>query len=151
MQVTLEELTIDNWEACTNLSLVDDQKDNLPANIYSIAELQFYPQSHGVAIVADDSVIGFATYGIPVGERVGKIFRLMIDEKYQKKGYGTQALKKMIELLFENKNINEIQVCYNPTKPEIKKFYASVGFVEDKILPSKRRAEGRMQAILKRN
>lgn len=148
----MEPLNETNWEECIKLELKDSQKDALPGNVYSIAQLNFFPQTKGVAILdKDGKIVGFTTYGIPKGESVSKIFRLMIDKSYQSKGYGKAALIAIIKELFRINKSDEIQVCYDPTSKELKRFYASVGFKEQKILPDKKRKEGKMLATLQRN
>ena len=150
VQVKLKPLNKNNWEACANLKVSDEQRDSLPDNMYSIAELNFYPQSRAVAITNnEEQIIGFATFGIPDGENVSKIFRLMIDESQQGKGYGKAALIQIVKRLLKENNDCEIQVCYNPEKPDLKKFYSSVGFKEQGVIPSKRSEKGKMLATLK--
>lgn len=75
----------------------------------------------------------------------------MIDGKYQGKGYGKAALIEIIKEIFANYRLNEIQVCYHPESKELRKFYMSIGFKQEKILPCKYRKEGKMLAILNRN
>jgi len=149
-EILLQPLNADNWEACTNLKLLDSQQDALPSNMYSIAELQFYPQTKAYAITYGDGIVGFTTCGIPADGGSPKIFRLMIGKDFQGRGYGKSALRKVITLLFDKSESNEIQVCYHPNMKELKKFYSSVGFKEKEILLSSRRAEGKMLATLQR-
>jgi len=148
--ITLEKLNKSNWEACSKLELAEEQKGNLPSNIVSIAELNFFPNTTAVAIKNDDEIVGFGTFGIPEGEKVGKIFRLMIDKRHQKKGFGKMALIEMIKTLFDEHKLDTVEVCYHPKSEILKRFYASVGFEEKEILPAKMRPEGKMLAILKK-
>jgi diamine N-acetyltransferase len=150
--VKLKPIDQSNWEECANLKVNEDQKDALPSNLFSIAELNFYPQTKAVAILNEnDAIIGFATFGIPQGESVSKIFRLMIGEKHQGKGYGRAALIEISRELFAANNSEEIQVCYHPHKKSLKEFYGSIGFKEKELLPCKRREEGKMLAVLSRD
>lgn len=150
--VTLRPLDVSNWEHCANLQVAPDQSDSLPNNLFSIAELQFYPETRAVAILNDeDTIVGFATYGISIGENVPKLFRFMIDQRYQNKGYGKAALIEILKELFEKTESNEIQVCYHPNRNMLKHFYGSVGFKEKELLPCKRRKEGKMLAVLQRS
>lgn len=145
--ITLKPLDKTNWQKVANLQLTEEQKDNLPNNLHSIAELQFYPQTKAVVIYNnDDTAVGFATFGMPVEEKAPKIFRLMIDKDYQGKGYGKQAARVIIKDLLIN--ADEVQVCYNPNSDFLKRFYSSLGFKEKGILPAERRASGKMLAVL---
>lgn len=151
--VTIKLKPIDktNWEECANLRVAADQADALPSNLYSIAELNFYPQTKAVGILGENGIIvGFATFGIPENNGALKIFRLMIDEKQQRKGYGKAALVQIVKDLFAENNIDEIEVCYHPGKKLLKDFYGSIGFKEKELLPDKRRKEGKMLAVLNR-
>jgi len=149
--VKLKPIDKSNWEACANLKVNTEQEDVLPNNLFSIAELNFYPQTKAVAILnKEESIVGFATFGIPEGESVPKIFRLMIDKKHQRKNYGKAALIQIAKELFANNDSDEIQVCYHPQRNELKRFYGSIGFKEKEIIPCERRKEGKMLATLSR-
>lgn len=148
--IILEPLSKENWEQCANLQVSDSQKENLPTNLHSIAELQFYPQTKAFAIKDDSDLVGFLTCGIPEDYSAPKIFRFMIEKKFQRQGYGAAALKKVVKMLFDESNADEVQVCYHPNKDELKRFYGSVGFKEREILPTPRRSEGKMLATVRR-
>lgn len=147
-QITLEKLNAQNWEACANLELHEAQKNALPSNIISIAELNFYPATKAFAIKHNDEVIGFATYGKPDTGGNPKLFRLMIGKQYQGKGFGKTALRTILENMFQEYACDVLGVCYEPNNELIKGFYASVGFEEKEILPSKIRKEGKVLAVL---
>jgi diamine N-acetyltransferase len=150
--IQLEPLDKNNWEACASLKVGANQEDALPSNLFSIAELNFYPQTNAVAILNETQVIvGFATFGVPEDDGAPKIFRLMIDEHHQGKGYGKAALIEIVKELFGSSGANEIQVCYHPKKKELTHFYGTIGFLEKELLPDKRQEEGKMLAILSRS
>lgn len=147
--VKLEKLSAQNWKECAELKLKEEQTDSLPDNWTSIAELNFYPETKAFAIKNEEGkVVGFATYGMPVGESYPKLFRLMIDKDHQGKGYGKAALKEILNRMFEEYKSEKLQVCYRPNDPIVKKFYESVGFQEKAILESKIRPEGKVLAEL---
>jgi diamine N-acetyltransferase len=58
------------------------------------------------------------------------IQRLMVDEKFQGKGYGRFAMEKMIEIFRSDERIQEVGISYEPHNEGARKLYASVGFVE---------------------
>ncbi len=150
--IIIEELNEKNWEQCANLELNEDQLDALPSNLVSIAELNFYPATKAFAIKnSHNKVIGFATYGVPVGEESPKLFRLMIDKSYQGQGYGKAALNKILAKIFEEYNSQRIRVCYQPNNLKLRAFYESSGFREKELLPSNRRESGKILAVLNRS
>lgn len=61
------------------------------------------------------------------------IWRLMIDEKYQKKGYGKEALKLALEFIrtWPCGKAEYCAIAYDPKNVVAKKLYASFGFVEN--------------------
>jgi len=150
--IKLTPLTKSNWEECAKLEVNADQKEALPGNLFSIAELTFYPRTKAVAILNNkDEIVGFATFGIPEGENMPKIFRLMIDKKHQGKGYGKMALVEIVKELFTQNDSNKIQVCYQASRKALKDFYGSIGFKEKELLPCKHNKDGKMLALLRRD
>jgi diamine N-acetyltransferase len=72
------------------------------------------------------------------------IQRLMVDEKYQGKGYGRFAMQKLIELFRADERIQEVGISYDPKNEGARKLYTSVGFVETGEI-----FEGEAVAVLK--
>ena len=61
------------------------------------------------------------------------IWRLMIDKKYQKKGYGREAVRLALEFIrtFPQGKAEYCALSYEPENTVAKKLYASFGFVEN--------------------
>ncbi|MGQ5522690.1 GNAT family N-acetyltransferase [Chitinimonas sp. PSY-7] len=136
MSLTLKPITRENFEAVTDLRLLDHQKDYLASNTYSIAQASFYPHYKTRAIYAAEALIGFLMYvslkeeGSP-GEY--GIWRYMIDARHQGKGYGRGALQLAIDEIRSIGDAERITTCYLPENPLTKDFYASFGFIETGI------------------
>ena len=131
--VRLEDVTAQNWRAVVNLKLADGQKQLLASNVYSIAQSKFDPDAHPRAIYAGDNVVGFLMYDMPDiddADQDVSIYRFMIDTEHQGKGYGRQALTKVIEEIREIPGIKKVSISYVRNNPTAKQFYASFGFVE---------------------
>jgi len=58
------------------------------------------------------------------------IFRLMVDEKYQGKGFGRFAMEKMLEVFRADERITHVGISYEPENDVARKLYAGFGFVE---------------------
>lgn len=61
------------------------------------------------------------------------LWRLMIDEKYQKKGYGRKAIKLALEFI-QTWPCGKAEYCalfFEPENEVAKKLYTSLGFVEN--------------------
>ena len=113
-------------------------KPTLPNNLYSIAEAQFYPQAVPLAIYnTQDQMVGFVMYGVDVESGKWKIFRLMIDQAYQGKGYGRAAMEQVIERLSAQPDCNEILIDYQTANDAARRLYASFGFIEETLIDSK--------------
>ena len=56
--------------------------------------------------------------------------KLMIDEKYQNKGYGKKAVRLGIDYLVNRFNVKEIYTAYYATNRIARNLYTSIGFRE---------------------
>lgn len=133
MNVTLRAVTRDNFEAITDLELLPHQEDWLASNSYSIAQASFNPHLKTRAVYADETLVGFMMYAVPVaGGDPGDygIWRFMIDAKHQGSGLGRQALTKLIDEIRAHDGVRQITISYMPDNDAARRFYASFGFVE---------------------
>lgn len=67
--VTLRPLTADNWRACAELTVRDDQRLLLPSNLHSFAAARFYPDNCA-GHLRGQSDGPLALYGLEKGRRV---------------------------------------------------------------------------------
>ena len=133
-------VTKDNWRELIKLQVRDDQKGFVASNVHSIAESQFgYDEPDDghwdmfpYGIYDEDTPVGFLMYGYNFLhlEQQAFIIRLMVDEKYQGKGYGRFGMKKMLEIFCADARIKEVGISYEPENEVARKLYASLGFVE---------------------
>lgn len=130
-QLSFQSITAKNWQACTKLELKPNQKDFIPSNLYSIAEAQFYPNANSKAIYADKELVGYVLYGQDLETKAWRLFRLMIDQSQQGKGYGRKAVQLVIQSL--PKSAKNLSLSYNPANQAAAKLYKSLGFEEQSI------------------
>ncbi|MEQ7052032.1 GNAT family N-acetyltransferase [Paenibacillus alvei] len=129
--ITLKNIDQDNWEESINLRPSEEQSKFIASNLYSIAEVQFLPGFVAQAIYEDEQMIGFTMYGLDADDGNYWIYRFMIDEKHQSRGYGKQALQLLMDELRSKEDRTEVVfISYNPENERAKRLYASVGFVE---------------------
>jgi diamine N-acetyltransferase len=126
---SLKDVKADNWKACATLTLAKGQESFLPSNLYSIAEAQFYPGSRSRAVYANDDLVGYALYGIDESTGLWKIFRLMIDEQFQGKGYGKAAMEIVLEDI-KGEKAQVVLVRYSLENEVARKLYEGFGFKE---------------------
>ena len=128
----LKTITKDNWIKAISLRVREDQKNFVASNAFSLAQLNFLEDFHAKGIYLDNEMIGFTLYGIDEEDHEYWIYRMMIDERHQGKGYGKEAVKLVIE---DIKNIKEdrhqtITLSYEPTNDHAKRIYEKMGFQE---------------------
>ena len=132
-------VTIKNWQSLIKLKVREDQTEFVASNLYSIAQAQFGDEYEGhwdlypFGIYDDgDLPVGFLMYGLNFDHPTQQAFiqRLMVDERFQGKGYGRFAMEKVIEIFRADERIQEVGISYEPANEGARKLYASVGFVE---------------------
>ena len=131
MNVRLEPITVENWKDCIALEIAPDQQHFVPSNLYSIAETQFYPEAKSRAIYNEDNqLVGYALFGREAQTQKWKIFRMMIDKAHQHKGYGRAAMQKIMKLISQEPEGNEILISYQEDNYVARNLYAKLGFIE---------------------
>ena len=132
----LKEITKDNWLKAISLHVREDQKKFVATNAVSLAQLNFLENFHAKGIYLGEDMIGFTLYGIDEDDNEYWIYRLMIDQKYQGKGYGKESLKLVIEDIRNMKEDHHqtITLSYEPTNEHAKRIYDNFGFREEEGL-----------------
>lgn len=129
--VELKKITEKNYSECLKLKVAEDQKEFVAPNVYSLAQAWvYYDSAYPFAIYEDDIMVGFVMMGHDKDDDTYDIWRFMIDEKYQNKGYGKSALKLAIKYLIETFKVKEILLSFEPENHCAKKLYKSFGFEE---------------------
>ena len=129
MIVTLEPINQHNWVECINLAVTDEQEQRhaVAANVISLAQAYAEPWWTPLGVYAGNIMVGFVTYGRRPGSAVNYILRLMIDARYQGKGYGKAALAAVIDLI-RQQDSGEIHLDYDPNDPIAVRLYTGIGF-----------------------
>ena len=106
-----------NWYKC---GIVDSVA-------FSLAEAWvFYEESRPFTIYADNVMVGFVSMSI--GDNNPQIINFMIDSRFQKRGYGTAAVKLCIEYLCKEYNASRISLPVNLENKTALKFWSSLDF-----------------------
>ena len=145
-------VTKDNWNDLIKLKVRDDQKNFVASNLYSIAQAQFGDEYEGhwdlfpYGIYEGDTAVGFLMYGLNFNHPKQQAFiqRLMVDERFQGKGYGRFGMQKMLDIFHADERIQEVGISYEPGNEAARNLYASLGFSE-----TGRMVGGEVEAILK--
>ena len=129
--VELREITKENYEECLHLNVADSQKDFVSSTVHSLAQAWiYYDTAFPFAIYADGIMVGFIMLGYYEAEEYYTLWKFMIDEKYQNKGYGKKALKLGIDYLVNCFKVKEVYTAYYATNRIARDLYASIGFCE---------------------
>lgn len=129
--VELREITKENYEECLSLKVADSQKGFVSTPMHALAQAWVYHDTaFPFAIYADDVMVGFIMLGYYEKEHYYTLWKFLIDERYQNKGYGRKALKLGLDYLVDRFNVKEIYTAYYSTNQVARNLYASFGFRE---------------------
>jgi diamine N-acetyltransferase len=126
--VTLREINADNWEAVIQFELPADQKNFVASNLYSLAESRIYPSMVPLAIYHADEPVGFCMYGRDDDDGNIWIYRLMIDGRHQRNGYGRAAMDLLLTRLRDLPDCRFVLISWEPENNAAGKLYESLGF-----------------------
>jgi diamine N-acetyltransferase len=94
LEVTLREITKENWRDIVRLKVAPHQEQFVASNAASIAEAHFNPEVAWFrAIYSLDVPVGFLMLEDDAVQQEYFLWRFMIDEQYQGRGYGRKALE----------------------------------------------------------
>jgi len=135
VKVRLREVTRDTVNVICDLKVSKEQEQFVAPNSISIAEAHFSNEAWFRAVYADETPVGFVMLAeVPKEERarIGTHFlwRFMIDERYQGRGYGRKALESVMQHLKEKSNVNALHTSCREGKGSPKGFYINMGFNE---------------------
>lgn len=142
--IEFRQITFSNWNECIKLKVTEEQENYVASNLYSLAEAYVAINSGDspilYAIYADGVMVGFLMYVYINGEPEATdyqlndhyfMLRLLIDKNHQGKGYGKQAVSKMVEEIkaLPLRTTDRIYTSIEPTNIAAEKAYSSVGFM----------------------
>lgn len=125
----LKPIDKDNWLTAIELEVSPEQRTFVAPNAFSLAESKFEPQAVPLGIYDEaDTMVSFLMYGTLHGEMW--IWRLMVDQQYQRRGYGRAAMQAVVAAL-QALGYEELFVSYEPENTCAAQLYASLGFIPD--------------------
>jgi len=134
--ISLRSIDQNNWEKCIQLKPKQEQQKFIASNLYSIAESQFLSGFVTRAVYFDEELVGFSMYGLDPEDDNYWIYRFMIDERFQGRGYGKDAMQLIIrEIERKNDRTDVIFLGYHPDNEGARQLYAKVGFKETGMAP----------------
>lgn len=126
--ITLRNIDYNNFWEIIELKVYENQLDFLTSNAVSVAQSKVQPECIPLAIYNDEKAVGFAMYGIDRVDGQYRIYRFMIDRRYQSKGFGKVALQLLINQIQKDKTYNKILLGVHKESIAAIKLYHSLGF-----------------------
>ncbi len=147
--VSLREVTAENLRAVLALRVADAQTAFVASNATSIAEAHFHPEAWFRAIYADETPVGFLMLHDenlrPQPRRLDFYFlwRLMVDARYQRMGFGRRALELLVAHVCSQPHAHRIFTSFHAGEGSPETFYLKVGF-----RPTGRTVNGELELVL---
>lgn len=129
IHVELREITRENWRACVRLKVAPGQERMVATNAVSLAQSRYEPECVPLAVY-DGDMVGFVMYARDPEDQQIWVYRLMIDEAQQHRGYGRAALLRLIERLRALPDCDSVSISYREDNEAARQLYASIGFHE---------------------
>lgn len=133
--VELREISDANRPAVTALRVAPGQERFVDAVEESLAEAAETPEAKPWyrAVYAGEEPVGFVMLSWNVTPAPGILgpwflWRLLIDERHQRRGYGRAALEQLVDLI-RAEGATELLTSYNPDDGNPWTFYERFGFV----------------------
>jgi diamine N-acetyltransferase len=127
-KISLQEINRNNLHPVLELSVFEEQNNFVASNCYSLAQAKAQPECVPLAIYSDDELVGFAMYCLDHEDNEYWIYRIMIDKKHQRKGYGKLAMLQVLERLQQDDKHSKVYLSFEPENVGAKKLYESLGF-----------------------
>ncbi|MDX2240767.1 MAG: GNAT family N-acetyltransferase [Leptolyngbyaceae cyanobacterium bins.302] len=130
LEVTLREITKENWRDILRLKVASHQEHFVASNAMSIVEAHFEPEVAWFrAIYAGDLPVGFLMLQDDVAQQEYFLWRFMIDERYQGRGYGRKALELFFAHVKTRPGADVVYTSCVPGEGSPCPFYEKMGFV----------------------
>ena len=131
--IRLTEITEDNWLEAADLSVGQSQKGFVAPAVGIIARGYVYRDHNPKIFVIkdDDTAVGLALVREFTDEPLGyDLQQLMIDERFQGRGFGSEALKLILDELKKEGHYDHVEVCVKKDDAAAIGLYEKHGFVD---------------------
>lgn len=128
--IHFKEITEDNFNTIVQMKRPSEEGFVAP-NVYSLAQAWLYRNNNDVypfAIYNNEVPIGFMLLDEDLEERYLVIWRIMFPIEYQNKGYGTQAIKQIVQMARDSGKYDYMLIGCVPQNTIAKHVYEKLGF-----------------------
>ena len=135
MSVTLRDITGDNYFQVLELKITPEQEAAkfVSPVVRSLADAWFYREegiTYPKAIYADEDLVGFIMYELDTEEQQVFVWRFLIDQAFQGRGYGRQTIEAVVEMAKEQAQMTKVVADYVDGNEPMKKILLDLGFEE---------------------
>ena len=127
--VTLREVTRETLRDVLRLKVAPEQTSFVANNAVSIAQAHFSPEAWFRAIYADETPVGFLMLSDKPEKPEYFLWRFMLGVEHQRKGYGHQALARLVEHVRTRPGATELLTSVVEGEGGPRPFYEAFGFV----------------------
>jgi len=128
--IHLEAVSRENFRQVASLAVADHQNEFVATNAYSIAEASVFPAQHPLVVFHGDEPVGFCMWAKDSASGQYWVVRLMIDARFQGRGFGRAAMEKLLALMRAEGARDQIYVSFVPGNAVARNLYASMGFLD---------------------
>ena len=131
IMIRLTEVTENNWFEVAGLSVKDSQKSYVAPVIGILARGYVYRDCNARIFVIenDETIVGVSLVREFTDEPLGyDLQQFMIDQRYQGRGYGSAALKLILEELKKEGRFDHVEVCVKKSDVAAIRLYEKHGF-----------------------
>lgn len=124
----LEEINPENWRL--GLKVSEKQKSFVSDDMRLLARAYAFRESRSNAFVVyrDETPVGMALYYDCEELGAYDFSQLFIDERYQGKGYGIEAAKRILNMMTEDGRYDKVILCYIEGNEAARNMYEKLGF-----------------------
>ena len=128
--INFRAITEDNFDTIIRMKRPENEHF-VASNAYSLAQAWLYRNNNDVypfAIYNDEEPVGFMMLDEDLEERCLVIWRIMFPPEHQGKGYGTEAIQKIVELARASGKYDFMIMDYAPDNIIAEHVYTKLGF-----------------------
>ncbi len=129
MSIELRSINQGNFYEICQLQVAEKQLNHVDSNAISLAEANFmeFPWFRG--IYAGDKPVGFILVNADTSTGKFSLWRLMLDQIQQSKGYGRKAIDLLSEELLNEFGVSTLYTSVVDSADSPKGFYLNCGFI----------------------
>lgn len=129
MGIVLSLIDKSNWRECVNLQVTEAQRGFVATNSVSLLEATYEENLYPLAIYNDETMVGFVMYDFDQEIGLWGMCRLMVDQRFQRQGYGRKAIVKLLKEVKKKHGPIEFYTLVEPGNQVALQLYEDLGFV----------------------